>query len=224
VFARVGWQQRTDEPPPVTVLRTELIETLGSLGDETTIAEARRRYTARESDPTAYPPALRKVILAVVARHADAATWDALRASARTEPSPVLKDSMYHFLAGARDETLAQRALDVAISDEPNATIASAMVSDVAEEHPDLAFGFALAHFERLNARVSASMRPRFYPSLAATSNDAGMVDKIDRFATASIPAGSRQSAHAAMAQVGFRADVVRQRLPEIDAWLRARP
>jgi hypothetical protein len=49
-------------------------------------------------------------------------------------------------------------------------------------------------------------------------------VDKIDRFATASMPAGSRQSAHVAMAQVGFRADVVRQRLPEIDAWLRAHP
>jgi aminopeptidase N len=224
VLARVGWRQRTDEPPPVTVLRTELIETLGGLGDETTIAEARRRYTGRESDPTAYPPALRKVILAVVARHADAATWDALRAAARTEPSPVLKDSMYHFLASARDETLAQRALDIAISDEPSATVASAMVSDVAEEHPELAFGFALAHFERLNVRLSDSVRPRFYPGLATTSNDPGMVDRIDRFATASIPPWSRQSAHAAMAQVGFRADVVRERLPEVDAWLRTRP
>ena len=38
------------------------------------------------------------------------------------------------------------------------------MVSDVAEEHPDLAFGFALAHVDRLNARLSESMRPRFYP------------------------------------------------------------
>ena len=28
VLARVGWQQRTGEPPPVTVLRTDLIETL----------------------------------------------------------------------------------------------------------------------------------------------------------------------------------------------------
>jgi len=224
VLARVGWQERTDEPPPVTVLRTELIETLASLGDRTTIVEARRRYTARESDPTAYPPALRKLILAVVARHADAATWDALRASARTEPSPVLQDNLYHLLASARDETLARRALDIAISDEPGATIASAMVSDVAEEHPDLAFGFALAHVDRLNARLSESVRPRFYPGLATTSNDPGMVGKIDRFAKASIPPGSRRSADRAMAQVGFRADVVRQRLPEIDAWLRARP
>jgi len=224
VLARFGWQQRTDEPPPVTVLRTDLIETLGNLGDEATIAEARRRYAARESDPAAYPPALRKVILAVIARQADAATWDALRASARNERSPVLKDNMYHFLASARDESLAQRALDLAISDEPGATIASAMVSDVAEEHPDLAFDFALANLDRLNVRVSESMRPRFYPGLATTSNDPSMVDKIDRFAKASIPAGSRQSADRAMAQVGFRASVVRQRLPEIDAWLRGRP
>ena len=139
--------------------------------------------------------------------------WDALRASARNEPSPVLKDNMYHLLASARDETLAQRALDIAISDEPGATLTLAMVRDVAEEHPDLAFSFALANLDRLNARVSDSMRARFYPGLATTSNDRGMVDKIDRFAKASIPAGSRQSAERVMAQVGFRADVVRQRL-----------
>ena len=86
---------------------------------------------------------------------------------------------MYHLLASARDETLAQRALDLAISDEPSATIASAMVADVAEEHPDLAFDFALAHRDRLKTRVSESMRARFYPGLATTSNDPAMVDRI---------------------------------------------
>ena len=60
-------------------------------------------------------------------------------------------------------------------------------------------------------------------PPLTETSSER-VVDKIDRFAKASIPPGSRQSADRAMARVGFRADVVRQRLPEIDAWLRARP
>ena len=60
VLARIGWQQSGDEASPVTVLRTDLIETLASLGDETTIAEARRRYAARASDPSAFPPPLRK--------------------------------------------------------------------------------------------------------------------------------------------------------------------
>jgi len=224
VLARIGWEERSDEPPPLRVLRVRLVEALGSLGEGATVGEARRRYAARASDPAAFPPPLRKAIVSVVARHADAATWDALRASAQTEASPVLKDRLYRDLANARDETLARRALELAISDEPSATVAAAMVGDVAEEHPDLAFDFALAHAEQMKSRVTESSRSRYYAGLAMHSNDPAMVGKIGRFAAASIPAASRRPAQAAMAQVGFRAEIVRSRLPEIDAWLQARP
>ena len=113
---------------------------------------------------------------------------------------------------------------ELAISDEPSATVAAAMVGDVAEEHPDLAFDFALAHAEQMKSRVTGTSRSRYYAELAMHSNDPAMVGKIGRFAAASIPAASRRPAQAAMAQVGFRAEIVRSRLPEIDAWLQARP
>ena len=116
VLARMGWDARGGEVAPLTVLRAELITALGELGDAATIAEARRRYALRESDPSAYPVALRKSILQVVARHADLAAWEALRAEARVASTPLVKDQLYRRLASARDEALARRALDLALA------------------------------------------------------------------------------------------------------------
>jgi aminopeptidase N len=223
VLARIGWQARDGEEAPVTVLRAELIEALGELGDAATIAEARRRYALRASDPAAYPVALRKSILDVVARHADVATWEALRAEARAASTPLVKDQLYRYLASARDEALAQRALEVALSDEPGATSSAAMVSEVADEHPDLAFDFAIARRERMNSLLAPESRNRYYPRLGAGSNDAAMVDKIRRFAEANLPASARRGAESAMARVGYGATIANERLGAVDAWLASR-
>ena len=223
VLARIGWQARDGEEAPVTVLRTELIEALGKLGDAATIAEARRRYARRASDPAANPVALRKSILGVVARHADVAAWEALRAEARAESTPLVKDQLYRYLASARDEALARRALEVALSDEPGATSSAAMVTEVAEEHPDLAFDFVIARRERMNSLLAPETRNRYYPRLGSGSHDAAMIDKIRRFAEANVPASSRRGAESAMAKVGYGATIANERLGAVDAWLASR-
>ena len=223
VLARMGWDARGGEVAPLTVLRAELITALGELGDAATIAEARRRYALRESDPSAYPVALRKSILQVVARHADLAAWEALRAEARVASTPLVKDQLYRRLASARDEALARRALELALSDEPGATISAAMVGEVAEEHPDLAFEFAAARRERMDALLAPATRHRYYPRLGSGSHDAAMIDKIRRFAEANVPASSRRGAESAMAKVAYAATIANERLGAIDAWLASR-
>ncbi|MDQ6640348.1 MAG: ERAP1-like C-terminal domain-containing protein, partial [Pseudomonadota bacterium] len=223
VLARIGWQARADETAPVTVLRSTLIETLGELDDPATIAEARRRYDGRASDAEAYPAGLRKSILAVVARHADAASWQAMRASARAEPSPVVKDGLYRYLASARDEALVRRALDLALGGESGATNAAAMVNEAADEHPDLAFDFAVAHRERMNELLGEQARNRFYPRLAMKSVDPAMAAKMRRFADAYMAPHSRRSAETAIARVRYRAAVAKERLVAVDSWLRSR-
>jgi aminopeptidase N len=166
---------------------------------------------------------LRKSILAVVAGHADAATWDAMRAAARDEKSPIVKDRMYRLLASTRDEALARRALDLALSGEGGATNAAAMVAEVADAHPDLAFDYAVAQHERMDAFLGDTARNRFYPRLATTSVDAAMADKIRRFADAHIAPGSRRGAETAIARVRHQAAIAKERLPAVDAWLQTR-
>ena len=89
VFARIGWEARAGEGDPTTNLRTQLIGALADLGDSAVIEEAQRRFEAQDGDPKAIPATLRKTIFSVVARHADAATWDKLHAEAKAETTQI---------------------------------------------------------------------------------------------------------------------------------------
>lgn len=219
VFAQIGWTARPDEPDTVTILRNQLIETLGALGDPTVIAEARRRYASR-AEENALPGSLRKSVLAVVARHADPATWNQLHEAARAEKTPLVKDQFYLLLAMTEDETLARRALDLALTDEPGATNSPAMISGVAQLHPDIAFDFAMANLAAVNDKVDAPSRSSYFPSLGGRSADAAMIDKINAYANQHLTADSRRSAATAVANITYRISVRRERLPAIDAWL----
>jgi aminopeptidase N len=220
VMAQVGWIPRAGEPDTVANLRAQLIGTLGALGDPTTVGEARRRYAAMATDPAAVPGPLRKTVMAVVAHHADAATWDALHAAAQAEKSPMIKDHLYDLLASSEDKALAQRALKLALTDEPGVTNSAAMVARVAQNHPDMAFDFAIANIGKVNERVDATSRSRYFPRLASQSSDPAMIDKVNNYAGANLAPTSRRDADTAIAVIKDRIRVRNERMPEIDAWL----
>jgi aminopeptidase N len=221
VMAQTGWEARSGEAPAVANLREQLIETLSELGDATVIAEARRRYAAMDKDPSAVPGPLRKTVLAVVAQHADAATWDQLRARARAETTPLLRDRLYALLATSADKTLAERALKLALTDEPGLTISAEMISGVAQRYPDMAVDFALANMDKIEQRVDASSRSRYFARLAGTSSNPAMVGKLQSYAQASLAPSSRGDVDAAIAAIQDRIKTNAARLPEIDAWLK---
>lgn len=220
VMAQTGWEARQGEAAAVANLRATLIDSLSELGDTTVIAEARRRYAAMDKDPAAVPGPLRKTVLAVVAQHADAATWDALRARARAETTPLLRDHLYVLLAAAKDKALAQRALQLALTDEPGLTNSAAMISAVAQNYPDMAVDFALANVDKINQRVDASSRSRYFARLAGGSSNPAMIDKLKSYAQANLAPSSRGDVDAAIAAIQDRIKTNAARLPEIDAWL----
>ncbi len=220
VMAQTGWEARSSEAAAVANLRETLIDSLSELGDTTVIAEARRRYAAMDKDPSAVPGPLRKTVLAVVAQHADAATWDALRARARAETTPLLRDHLYVLLAAAKDKALAQRALQLALTDEPGLTNSAAMISTVARNYPDMAVDFALANVDKINQRVDASSRSRYFARLASSSSNPAMIAKLKSYGEANLAPSSRGDVDAAIAAIQDRIKTNAARLPEIDAWL----
>src|SRR6185437_1628628 len=167
-FARVGWDAKPDESTSTTLLRTQLIGALSELGDADMLKEVRRRYDAQATDPKAVPAALRKTILAIVAQHADAATWNKLHAEAQAEKSPMIKDRLYGLLAIAKDKALAQRALDLALTAEPGATNSAGMIRGVSWRHPEMAYDFAMAHRAQVDKLVDSTSGGRYYPSLGS--------------------------------------------------------
>jgi hypothetical protein len=221
LLRRIGWSPRPGERANDAILRGELIDTLGELGDPEVVAETNRRFAANDPSITAGP--LRETLLGIIAYNADAATWERLRAMARDERTPQVKVQLYRLLGSARDPALARRALELALTDEPGATNASQIVSAVAAVHPDLAFDYALSNRERMMALVDASSSSRFLPGLATRSADPAMVEKLRDYATRYMTPQSRGAADRAIAAIEDRVRVRQQRLPDITRWLEAR-
>jgi aminopeptidase N len=221
VMARVGWEARSGEAAPTAILREQLIYTLGALGDDEVTVEARRRYDAAlAGDKAALPPELRRVVLGVVARNADARVWEQLHAAAKAEQSSIVKAELYSLLGQPADPALAQRALELAVSGEPDATIGSAIIASVAGEHAERAFDFAIANLPKVNGLVESSSRAGYFPALASGASSPAMVDKLKAYAEANLPASARSQTNTAVSRMQYRAAVIRDRMPEIDAWL----
>ncbi len=220
-FAQLGWENRDGDSAQVKQLRARLIGTLGTLGDRDVVAEARRRFAAFQADPASLSPDMRRTVLGIVARNADAALWDQLHAMAKKETSSMIRDQYYSLLAAPKDEALAKRALDMALTDEPGATNSAGMIGSVAREHPELAFDFAVAHREQVDTLVDSTSRARYYPMLGAGSSKPEMADKIQAFAEQHIAESSRRDAQTAISGIQTRVKLRAQRRPQIDAWLK---
>ncbi|MET3106267.1 aminopeptidase N [Oxalobacteraceae bacterium GrIS 2.11] len=220
VMAKTGWNGSAEDTSATINLREQLIQTLSELDDPVTIAEAKRRYDAQGTDPAAFPVALRKVIMSVVALHADPATWDKMHAAAQTEKSPMIKDQLYHLISTSKNPELANRALNMALTDEPGATNSAGMLDQVARMYPDTAFDFSIAHLAQVDKFVDGTSRSRYLPLLAAGSSDPAMVGKLNAYAKAHLAASALGSTKTAIANINYHVKVRTQRLPEIDAWL----
>ena len=184
------------------------------------MAEANRRYST--GDPSAISGPLRTSILEVVARHVDAAGWERLHALALGEKSPLVRNELYRLLGTARDKTLAQRALDLALTDEPGTTRSSQIIGAVAQANPDLAFDFAIKNREKVEGFVDVSSRSRFLPRLASRSADPATIAGLENYAQHYMTPQSRKSADVTIAQIRDRIRVRQTRLPDVTAWLTA--
>ena len=220
VLKRLTWAAIPGEKPNDAVLRAELIGALGKFGDAEVVAETNRRYAS--GDPSAASGPLRATILEVVARQADAATWERLLNQAREEKKPLVRNALYKLLGGVRDTALAERALDLSLTDEPGPTNSSQILSAVSEVHPDLAFDFAVQHREKIESLVDVSSRSRFLPRLALLSADPATIGKVEDYAQHFMTPQSRKPADITISMIRDRIRVRQTRLPDITQWLEA--
>ena len=221
LFVQVGWKARPGEDPNLSQLRSQLLDTLSQLDDSAVIAAARQRFVAYMKNSDSLSGDLRDSVLSIVAAHADATTWDQLHALARNAKSSLEKHQFYILLGSAHDRALAQRALDLVLTDEAPVTMRPAIAASVSDYYPDMAFDFAAAHFDAINAMLEPDSRNEFAPGLAAGSFDPATLAKLQVYTEAHIPPTARQSAVKAVATITYSAMVRGKRLPEIDRWLK---
>jgi aminopeptidase N len=218
----VGSDARDGEGSDVRTLRVALVQALGVFGDAEVLAGVRKSFEGWLADPDSLDADRREAVLYVVAARADAATWDKLHALALAAPTELEKGVRYQLLGEARDPALAQRALALAISGEPPATVASRLLRAIAWNHPDLALAFIADHWAKVEPLfgegAGATIAARFFD----TGADAALLPRLDAFVRAHVPAAARDGLVKTAAVIRYRATVRTQRVPEADRWIAA--
>lgn len=219
-LARVGFEAQAGEGAPVSNLRETLIGRLGTSGDTMVAARARGYVAGLAKDPAAIPAAIRQPILATYATRATPAEWDKLLDLAKAERNPVVKNRYVSLLGYAEDESAARRALGLLKTDTFTPPQRAALLRSIAGAHPDLAFDWAVANKALVDSFLEESNRATFIVGLGAGSNDPAMPGKIQAFADANLPEGSRGGAKRSISQIAVRKAVADRLKPAVQAWL----
>jgi aminopeptidase N len=219
----LGWSERAQEPANASIARAELIEVLAQVGDPAVAKEALRRFHGADTDPSLLTGGTRQAVINAVGTGADAKTLDELLSRA-TKSSDSAQKRMY-LLAAARvqDPALAMRVLELTASDAVPAPMFTSMVDGVARSHPTLTFDFVTSRYEALLPRLESFARIALVSMVAANATDGALLPRLEKFSAEKIGDAGRESLHRARSTVTFRDEVRRERLPQVDAWLRSK-
>ena len=187
----LGYQPRADEALVEANLRASLIAALGKMGDPAVLEQARSRFAQLAHDPHAMDGPLKTTWLDIIGRNATPADWQQLMQLAERTRSPAERATYYQLLGETRDPGLAQKALDFALTGKAGTTSA-AIITNVAESNPELAYDFTIAHLGRVNSLIDNSGFSTFYRRLVANSVDPAMIGKLEAL-SASLPTDQRR-------------------------------
>jgi aminopeptidase N len=188
---RLGPMPAPGDTPDVQELRRLLIGDLGAWGDQDVIDEARRRFSVFVGDHSTIGPDDQPHILAVVARYADAATFEQLHTIARQAKDETEQQRYYMALMDVGDPQLAAQAAQIALSPELPPQAARwrlALVVRLAREHGPLAFRTFTDH-----AQTLLSPNPKYAPLITAQYVpawfwDAVPLDQLEAWVRAQLP------------------------------------
>jgi aminopeptidase N len=219
---QLGFAPKPGEAAVDALLRPTLIAALGKYRDPRVLAEASRLFAVWKQDHNAIPGSLKSTWLSVIARNADAATWDAIHERAKTTSGSIERTSLYQLLGRTRDETLARRALDLALTAEPGKTVSSGIITAVAGEHPRIAIDFVLAHLAQVNQLIDISGRSSFMQRLARGSRDAALIPVLEGYATTHLATSDRKPIQQAIDRIRAESSQDPRIRAETNAWLQA--
>ena len=222
---RLGWDEPRPDADGTGLLRARLIRTLGELGDEAVLVEAKRRFAAFLQNPASLRPGLRDAVTSLAGMSADRRTYNSLLSLARKSTNSLERERYYSAAASARDGALARETLNLTLTDELPSALVETVINTVASagEQPDLAWTFVTRNFSALAARQGESFRNYFAANVMKNFSDTARAAELAGFA----PAHATSAGHAAAARVEeaikLDADFKARALPAIDEWIAKR-
>ncbi len=220
---RVGWESREGEPSNDALMVATLIASLGALGDEAVIAEAQRRVRVSQTDPSALPAAIRNAVLGVYAQNATMADYEALLTQIREARDFVDQRRLWLRLASAKDTSLAERTLQMLLTDEIPRQLRPQVLQNVANANPRLGWEFLVENRHVIEELLDPLQRLEFPTNIAGASSDPSIAADLRDYAR-DFPEGARPTVDAAAAQIELKAQTIRERMPAVESWIRVHP
>jgi aminopeptidase N len=225
VADQLGWDAKADEPPGVLTLRRTLLTDLGVWGDQAVIAEARRRFDTFLKDHSSLGPDDQEVVLSIVMRNADAATFEQVHAMAKGAANEIELERYYQALVEVRDPQLAAQAAQIALSPElPSqaAQLRLRMVFGLARDHQQLAWSTFSSNSDAIMAPF-----PSFAPLMIAqyvpvSFWDGVPLDQIEVWVRAHVPAEMSANVDRGMEGAHFRWSEKQALVPAVDAFVKS--
>jgi len=222
----LGWDAASGETPDVEDLRDTLLRALSRWGDQATIDEARRRFSAFLQNPAAVGADAQATLLTIVAQNADAATFAQLHALAKDTKDEVFQERCYAALARVRDPDLARQVVQIALSGDlpPQAnTLPRRMIFSLAREHPRLSWDAYTAHLDELMKAVSSDDRAiRVAEQTPALYWDAVPLDQLEVWVRTKIPPGAADNLARGMESARYESAQKQMLVKSADAYLAA--
>jgi aminopeptidase N len=212
---QLGSGAAAGESANVTILRSELQEDMGQFGDAAVIARARQLL-----DSAGGTAGERRSALSIVAAEADAATFDALLARAVKSEDPLEKGHVFEALAGVQDPALAQRMVDIALSDQVPAGMATSLLYMLGQTHPDMTWDVVAPRLDEASLPLSQLERWGLAAFIAGGSADPRRVADLEAYEARNVPLEARKPFLGAVASIHDNQRIAQQVLPEIDAWI----
>jgi aminopeptidase N len=222
-LARLGWAPLPGESPLSANLRPAVILAAGLAGDETVVAECRRRFAVFLRDPSTLPGDLRGPVLTVIGHYADRATYDQLHALARAAKTTEEKRYFYAAMQAAADPALARETLSLSLGEEMSTTESTHNAAAVAANgQAALAWDFAREHREVLLKQMTSFGLNSYFPWIANAFTDARRADELEEFVQKNFPPDALAEAAKTADRIRHLAAIKKRELPVIDAWVKA--
>jgi aminopeptidase N len=220
ILQRLGFKPVDGESTLETNLRSRLIDVLGTTGDANVLTEAGRLFAQLKNDSAVLDGPLKTTWLKVIAYNADRDTWNALRLMGKNAEDQLRQSTMYNLLGTAKDKSLVQDALNLALTEEPGPTTRASMISDASGNHPDQVVDFVLTHIEQVEGLIEATTRSKYLARLASGSRDPAMLQKLETYAKTRLTPDSRKPVDQALTAIRTRISAEPRIKAGISEWL----
>jgi puromycin-sensitive aminopeptidase len=189
----LGWDPRDDDDERTPSLRSSVLRTLGTIGDDTEIkAEANKRFAAAATTPL--HPDTESAILDIVAAKGGVTEFEAFLTRYRNPATPQEENRYLYALASFSAAELATRTFDLALSEVRTQNAPFVLQSLVANRVAGpAAWQRITEEWDTLVAKFPANILPRMLDGVRGLCAPPELADRVTEFVTAHpLAAGGR--------------------------------